>query len=75
MHQTETPADDDGALLAGLHLFRRRVRRDVKILRLDAKQHVSHGAAHHISLEAAALKRFTGPDRLPGDELRPDPMH
>ena len=75
VHQTETPADDDGALLAGLHLFRRRVRRDVKILRLDAKQHVAHGAAHHISLEAAALKRFTGPDRLPGDELRPDPMH
>ncbi len=58
VYQLETAADDSGPLEQGPHLLRGRVGGNIKILRVQPKNPVSHAAADQVAVIAVLLQGF-----------------
>ncbi|MGF6798917.1 hypothetical protein OKW48_002349 [Paraburkholderia youngii] len=58
-----------------LHLFGRRVGRDVEVFRLHAEQQVAHRAADDERAEARLLQALGHADRVARDQRGVDAMH
>ena len=58
VHEAEAASDDVGAAEERLDLLRRRVGRDVEVLRRQAQQKIAHGAADDERLEARLVQLF-----------------
>ena len=63
VHNLKPPPNNPTAAKQPLHLFRRRTRCHVKILRLNPQQQIAHRTAHQISLKPRLMQALQHPQR------------